>query len=440
MLLVCVMLPDLRNEPVDRAKPQSITSTSPKSPSMTFSGFRSRWITPREWANATASATFIKISMFSPVDFCSIDRHPGRPLHALHRIEQRARFIAPQIVDRDDVRVIEIAGDDGFGEELFPLLGVRRDVGLEHLDRDGAIDRRLPGGIDDAHAAFADHAEQLVFRARLGNRMLARIAHGPVLDDEPRVAGRDAAGALQAGAGRGRGRESAAPELAPRGRLRPAGCRPNPSSAPCGARRTCWDACGRRPVARHRHRRRESRRRRLASSSRCLTRASPCRRAGFSGLFVAAGVSNSTVRASLPRGVGYDRGGVGFLAAGGGGTGAMLGASSEGIGGSVCGTAAGCTAVGGASPGESAARITIRAKVFLSVATGSSAGGWACGAKCCIPPCRCIVMFAGGWISPSPRPAYGSDADNSGGSHAKGLPHTGQRPPLAGRSDSPDWQ
>jgi len=30
--------------------PQSITWTSPKAPTITFEGFMSRWITPREWA------------------------------------------------------------------------------------------------------------------------------------------------------------------------------------------------------------------------------------------------------------------------------------------------------------------------------------------------------------------------------------------------------
>ena len=32
------------------ATPQSITWTSPKLPTITFDGFKSRWITPRVWA------------------------------------------------------------------------------------------------------------------------------------------------------------------------------------------------------------------------------------------------------------------------------------------------------------------------------------------------------------------------------------------------------
>src|SRR5439155_510630 len=37
------------------ASPQSMTWTSPNSPTMTFDGFRSRWMTPREWAQAISS-------------------------------------------------------------------------------------------------------------------------------------------------------------------------------------------------------------------------------------------------------------------------------------------------------------------------------------------------------------------------------------------------
>ena len=32
------------------ARPQSMTCTSPKLPTMTFAGLRSQWMTPREWA------------------------------------------------------------------------------------------------------------------------------------------------------------------------------------------------------------------------------------------------------------------------------------------------------------------------------------------------------------------------------------------------------
>jgi hypothetical protein len=36
--------------PTTLASPQSTTSVSPNRPRITLDGFRSRWITPREWA------------------------------------------------------------------------------------------------------------------------------------------------------------------------------------------------------------------------------------------------------------------------------------------------------------------------------------------------------------------------------------------------------
>ena len=79
MLLVCEMLPDLRKAAVDSARPQSMTSTSPNSPSMVFSGLMSRCITPRAWAKPMASATFIKISRFSPSDLLASTLLQGVP-------------------------------------------------------------------------------------------------------------------------------------------------------------------------------------------------------------------------------------------------------------------------------------------------------------------------------------------------------------------------
>ena len=67
-------------EPTVSASPQSITSTSPKPPSIMFSGFKSRWMMPREWAKATASQTFIQISRFSSTFFWPITLSQGVPL------------------------------------------------------------------------------------------------------------------------------------------------------------------------------------------------------------------------------------------------------------------------------------------------------------------------------------------------------------------------
>ncbi len=47
---------------------------------------------------------------------------PGRAFDALHRVEQRAGVVRAQVVDRHDVRMVELAGDDRFGDEFVALL------------------------------------------------------------------------------------------------------------------------------------------------------------------------------------------------------------------------------------------------------------------------------------------------------------------------------
>ena len=100
---------------------------------MTFSGFKSRWMTPREWAKATASATFIRMSMFSAARLLVDDLTSRASLDALHRVEERPGSFAPQVVDRNDVRMIEIAGHHGFGKELLALIRVGAMSGLSIL-------------------------------------------------------------------------------------------------------------------------------------------------------------------------------------------------------------------------------------------------------------------------------------------------------------------
>ena len=92
------------------------------------------------------------------------DVEPGRAFHSLHGIKQRAGIVAADVVNRHDVRVIEIAGDHRFGEELEPLVGIFGDLRLEHLNGDRSIDRRLLRQIHDAHAAFAEYFDQFVLR------------------------------------------------------------------------------------------------------------------------------------------------------------------------------------------------------------------------------------------------------------------------------------
>ena len=61
--------------------------------------------------------------------------------------------LGPDVVERANVRMVQ-AGD-GLRLALEPLLqiGVGRDMLGQHLDGDGAVEARVVGRVDDAHAA-----------------------------------------------------------------------------------------------------------------------------------------------------------------------------------------------------------------------------------------------------------------------------------------------
>ncbi len=101
----------------------------------------------------------------------------------LHReVEQAVRRFA-EVVDLRDVRMVDSAGVGGLAIE--PADGVRgeRHVGAHHLHRALATHAHVLGEIDAAHAALAEHGEDLVSigddlsdQAIAGRRV--RVAHG----------------------------------------------------------------------------------------------------------------------------------------------------------------------------------------------------------------------------------------------------------------------
>ena len=74
-----VMLRDLRKPFSGWASPQSMTRTSPNSPSMMFSGLRSRCTMPRACAKPIASAVRIRMSRFSASVFFAMTLFQGVP-------------------------------------------------------------------------------------------------------------------------------------------------------------------------------------------------------------------------------------------------------------------------------------------------------------------------------------------------------------------------
>ena len=68
----------------------------------------------------------------------------------------------PGVVDGDDVRVVEHAGGARFGLEALQSLGVRRERGRQHLDRDVAAEARIARAVDLAHGPGTEGAGDLV--------------------------------------------------------------------------------------------------------------------------------------------------------------------------------------------------------------------------------------------------------------------------------------
>ncbi len=83
--------------------------------------------------------------------------HPGRPLNALHRIEERPILIRAQVVNGNDVWMVEVAGDLRLTQEFVALVAFAGVGWPKHLDRNRAVDRRLPRCINDTHAAFTNY-------------------------------------------------------------------------------------------------------------------------------------------------------------------------------------------------------------------------------------------------------------------------------------------
>ncbi len=76
--------------------------------------------------------------------------------------EIRGMWLAPIVVERDDVGVFEPGNDLGLGLEPADELRVVGELGRYHFDRDLASHTRLIGAIDRAERATAEHLAQLV--------------------------------------------------------------------------------------------------------------------------------------------------------------------------------------------------------------------------------------------------------------------------------------
>ena len=76
--------------------------------------------------------------------------------------EVRAAVVVAEGVDLDDVRVVQPGDGLGLGQEADGRLGPGVVAGQDHLQGDEAVEPDLAGLVDDAHAAAAQLAEDLV--------------------------------------------------------------------------------------------------------------------------------------------------------------------------------------------------------------------------------------------------------------------------------------
>ena len=141
---------------------------APLSLIMMFAGLMSRCRIPAACAAASASA--ICTAYFRPSATDSLLRASNwasdGPGDVLHRDEVDT-LVLPDVVDRDDVRMIERGGGSGLVDEALSALFADRSVVPEQLDGDGPSEAHVDRTVDDAHAAFTDRRQYLVMRQRL---------------------------------------------------------------------------------------------------------------------------------------------------------------------------------------------------------------------------------------------------------------------------------
>ena len=89
------------------------------------------------------------------------DAGQGLALDELHGVMMHAA-VAADGVDRDDVVVAQQCRGLGLDLKSLELLGVGHSGEGQYLQRHAAVEGQLHGLVDDAHAAAADLAEQLV--------------------------------------------------------------------------------------------------------------------------------------------------------------------------------------------------------------------------------------------------------------------------------------
>ena len=150
-----------------RAMPKSSTLTvSP--PSLrgernTFSGFRSRWMTPRACAASRPRRTGDGDGAGAPGASGPRqlvgERVAGEQLHDEVELPVGG---AAEVGDAHDVLVVDEAGGARLGGEARDGVGLRAELRMEQLERDLLLQEQVVGDVDPAHAALGEQAPEAV--------------------------------------------------------------------------------------------------------------------------------------------------------------------------------------------------------------------------------------------------------------------------------------
>ena len=125
----------------------------------------SRWTIPALCAWPRPSSTCATIEDFSASESVGVLPQPRvevLPPQQLHHDVGRAVGVVAEVEDRHHGGVAEPCDRPGLALEALLVLRIARRLGQHHLERDLALQHRIEGPIDGAHAAAAEELDDLV--------------------------------------------------------------------------------------------------------------------------------------------------------------------------------------------------------------------------------------------------------------------------------------
>ena len=138
-----------------------MTISSRRGPIIRLAGLRSRWMTPRSWANWIVRAT-LRVIFEARIGLTARRAHDLRQGPAVDegQHDERKPVGLAEVENPADIRMVELGRGLGLLEEAaerFLVPEVERG-----LDRDVPRQPRVPGPRDDAHPASPEFLDDLV--------------------------------------------------------------------------------------------------------------------------------------------------------------------------------------------------------------------------------------------------------------------------------------